>query len=113
MQRALAGRNEEIEREITIGHGIKAVSGWIRKTERLRGHIAINGKTRPRQRRASQRALVEALPSVLEAGYIARDHLVIGHQMMPQSHRLRGLQMGEAGHDRRRMLISAVDQCVL
>ena len=39
-----------------------------------------------------------------EAAAVARRHLDIGEQMVAEGHRLRGLQMGEARHHRRRML---------
>ena len=44
---------------------------------------------------------------------IARDHLVIGHQMMAERHRLRALEMGEAGHHAVGMLLGAGEQRVL
>ena len=45
-----------------------------------------------------------------EAVAVAREHLVIGEQMVAQRHRLGDLQMGEARHDRVDMALGAVDQ---
>ena len=39
-----------------------------------------------------------------------REHLDIGHAVMAEGHRLRRLQMGEAGHDGRGMLLGAVEE---
>ena len=36
--------------------------------------------------------------AIVERGAVALDHLVIGHQVMPECYRLGGLQMREAGH---------------
>ncbi|VVT11762.1 conserved hypothetical protein [Erythrobacter sp. EC-HK427] len=105
MQRALAGRGEEIQGEIAVAYRIKAVRGRRGKAQRLRGHIAVDGKPRSRQGRAAERALVEPRPRFGKARHIATYHLVISHQMMAQRHRLRGLQMGEARHDAARVLL--------
>ena len=41
---------------------------------------------------------------------IAGQHLEIGHQVMSKRHRLRGLEVGEAGHDRGGMFVCAHHQ---
>ena len=61
----------------------------------------------------AERAFVHPRPRVGEARNVAAQHLVIGHQMMAERHRLRDLEMGEAGHDRLGMLFGASDQHAL
>ena len=62
------------------------------------------------QRRGAERRFVEARAAVGEAAAVAAEHLDIGHQVMAEGDRLGGLQMGEARHDRRGILVGAVDQ---
>jgi hypothetical protein len=88
---ALAGRLQVIHRKIAVGYGIEAVAGRRGETERARGRLAVDGKTRSSQRRAAQRAFVHPRPRIGKPAAIAPRHLVIGHQVMAQRHRLRGL----------------------
>src|SRR5262249_45062573 len=55
------------------------------------------------ERGGAERTFVEALPRVGEAAAVARRHLDIGEQMVPEGHRLGGLQVGEARHHGGRM----------
>jgi hypothetical protein len=48
--------------------------------------------------RPPQRAFVHPRPRIGKARPVPRQHLDIGHHVMPPGHRLRGLQMGEARH---------------
>ena len=52
------------------------------------------------ERAGAERRLVQPLARVGKAGAVARRHLDIGQQVMAEGHRLRGLQMGQAGHHR-------------
>jgi hypothetical protein len=50
------------------------------------------------QRGGAQRQAVDALAHVGQALGVARKHLHIGQQVVAKAHRLRHLQVGEAGH---------------
>ena len=82
------------------------------KPSAVGGRLAVDREAGAGQRRRAQRAFVQPRPRVGEAAAVARQHLVIGHQMMAERHRLARLQMGEARHDRRGMLLGAVEQRV-
>ena len=56
---------------------------------------------------------VEPLARIGKAAAVARRHLDIGQQMMAEGHRLRGLQMGKAGHHRAGMLERLVGERAL
>ena len=56
------------------------------------------------KRGGAERRFVEPFARVGEAAAVARRHLHIGQQMMAEGHRLRGLQMRQAGHHRAGML---------
>ena len=60
------------------------------------------GRSGTRCRRAPPRraGIRSAACGIGEAAAVARQHLDIGEQMMAEGHRLRALQMREAGHDR-------------
>ena len=45
-----------------------------------------------------------------EAGVVARDHRIIRHQVVAQRHRLRRLEVGEAGHDAVGVFLGAILQ---
>ena len=102
--------HQVIEREIAVGHRIEAVGGRHGKTERLGGGVAVDRKARPRQRRRAQRALARPPVRIDEARAVACRHFVIGHEVVTQRHRLRGLQVGEARHDAAGMLLRPRDQ---
>ena len=75
--------------------------------------VAIDRKRGAGQRRGAERRFVQPLARIRKAAAVARGHLDIGKQMMPERHRLRGLQMGEAGHHGSGMFQRAGDQRLL
>ena len=109
-KRTLRRRHQIIEREIAVGHRIEAVGGRHGKAQRLGGHLAVDRKAGSRQSRRAQRALAGPGMGIDETRTIPADHFVIGHQMMPQRDRLRGLQMREARHDAVGMFLGPGDQ---
>ena len=66
----------------------------------MRGHGAVDRKRGAGERRRPQRALVAAPAGIGEAAAVARRHLHIGEEMVPEGDRLGGLEMGEARHHR-------------
>ncbi len=60
--------------------------------------MAIDREGRARQRGRAQGRFVHPTPAVRESAAIAPGHRHIGQQMVPEGHRLRRLQMGEARH---------------
>ena len=74
------------------------------EAEGCRGHGAVDRKGGAGERGCAERALVEALACIGEAAAVASEHLDIGEEMVAEGDRLRGLQMGEPGHDRRGVL---------
>jgi hypothetical protein len=98
VQRGAAPRHQVIEREIAVRYRIEAVRGRPVKAQRLRGGVRGRSESRCRPAPPRPAGTVHPRARIGKARGRAR-HLVIGHQVMAQRHRLRGLQMGEAGHD--------------
>jgi hypothetical protein len=65
------------------------------------------------ERRRSERRLIQPLARIREPPAIAGSHLDIGEQMVPEGHRLGGLQMGEARHHGRGVLERLVGERAL
>ena len=59
------------------------------------------GKDVPARAAAPSGHSLSRRPCIDEPAAIARQHLHVGQQMVAEGHGLGGLQMGEAGHDRR------------
>ena len=70
------------------------------EAERRRRHLPVDRKARTGQRRRAQRTLVHPRPRVAETTAVAVEHLDIGEHVVAPGHRLRPLQVGEAGHHR-------------
>ena len=99
MHRRDRGCGERFHHEVAVGHRVERIRGRAVEAERLRGHRAVEPEGGAGERRRAQRAFIQALARIGEAAAIARRHLHIRQQMMPERHRLRGLQMREARHD--------------
>ena len=68
------------------------------------------GNEVPASAAAPKRRFIEAPATVGEAPAVAADHLDVGQQVMAEGDRLRHLQVGEARHDRGRVLLGPVDE---
>ena len=95
-----AAADQIIEREIAVGDAVERIGG--RPVEAERRRRSPRGRSgswcrRARRRRAGIRSAARARRR--SATRSRAQHLVIGHQMMAERHRLRDLQVGEAGHD--------------
>ena len=95
------GGGKRLQHEIAIRDGVERIRHRALEAERLGGHVAVDREGGAGQRGGAERTFVEAPARIREAAAVARRHLHIGQEMMPESHRLRGLQMGEARHHRR------------
>ena len=112
MKAALRGSRQIIDREIAVGNAVEAVRGRSVETERVGGALAIDWEAG-----AGQRGLPSGLSFIRVRASANRErrgeHLVIGHQMVAERHRLRDLQMSKAGHHPLGMLVGARDQRAL
>ncbi len=71
---------------------------------------AVDRKRGARERGRAERQSVHALAAVGEALGVAREHRLVGQEVMAERHRLRDLQVREAGHDRVGVLLGQVDE---
>ncbi len=69
--------------------------------------MPVDRKAGAGQRRRAERAFVHAGKAVAHARKVAAEHFDIGHAVMAERDRLRGLQVGKARHDRTGMLLGA------
>ena len=113
MQAALRCRGEIIDCEVAVRYAVDAVGGGSLETERIGSRVAIEREAGAGKRCAAQRGLVHACTGIVEARQITPKHLVIGHQVMAERHRLRDLQVREAGHGAFGMFLGAFDEHAL
>ena len=94
-----AGGCGEFDGEVAVGHGIERILADAVETQ-FAGHpLAVDGKARAGQRCGAQRQAVDARAGIGKAGGVAREHLHIGQQVVPEGDGLGHLQVGEARHD--------------
>ena len=115
MQRTLGCRHKVIEREIPVGYGIETVGRRRRRSPAPAPSCPCRweSRCRPSAAEPSGHWLSLARLHRRRRERSRESHFEIGHQVVAQSHRLGGLEMGEAGHDRVGMLASACHQRLL
>ena len=92
------GGRQKFEREVAVGHAVKAVGGGAVEAQGARGHLAVNREAGAGQRRRTKRGFVQAFAGIGKSAAVAGEHLDIGQHVVAPGHRLGHLQMGEAGH---------------
>ena len=113
MQAGLRGGRQIIEREVPVGNAVETVRRRAVEAERIGSPFAVDREASSRERCTAQRTLVHPHPRVREARDVAPEHLVIGHEVMTQRHRLRDLQVREARHHGFGMLFGTLDEHAL
>ena len=68
------------------------------------------GKPVPASAALPKRQAVDACPAIAESLGVPREHRIVGHEMVAEGHRLRDLEMGEAGHDGRSVRFGQIEQ---
>jgi hypothetical protein len=101
---------EEFKREVAVRDRIERIRGRPVEAEGGGGHAAVDREGGAGEGGRAERAFVQPPARIGEAAAVARQHLDIGEQVMPERHRLGGLQMGEARHDGGRVFGRAVGQ---
>ena len=89
----------ELDREVTVGHGIQRVAADAVKAECARNAFAVDRVRGAGQRGGAQRQAVDAFAAVGQTFGIAAEHFGISQQMVAERDRLGDLQVGEARHD--------------
>ena len=106
----------EFDGEVAVAHGVQAVlahAGFalvIHHAQRARHALAVERVGGAGQRGAAQRQLVDTAAHVAHALLVAREHLHIRQQVVRKAHRLRHLQVGEAGQDDVDVFLGHLDQ---
>ena len=100
MHRGNRRRRQSLHGEVAVGDGVERIGRRPVEAERLGRHVAVERERRAGERGRTERHFVEPLARVGEAATVTRGHLDISQEMMPEGHRLRRLQMGEARHHR-------------
>jgi hypothetical protein len=106
---AAASNSMAKSRSETASSELVAISS---KAQLPRDALAVDRKRRPGECRCAERQAVGALAAIGEALEVAREHRVIGQQVVAEGHRLRDLQVREARHDRVGMALGEVDEGV-
>jgi hypothetical protein len=92
------GRRQRLQYEIAVRHGIERIGRRSIEAKRLGGHVAVDRKRRPGERRRPEGRFIQAPAGVRKPPAVARRHFHIGQQMMSERYRLCGLQMREPRH---------------
>lgn len=100
----------ELDCEVAVGDGVHAVAGDPAETEFLADPLAVDRQCAAGDRAGAERHDVDPFAAAGEPFRVAVEHLDIGEQMVREKHRLRVLQVREAGHDRARMGVGLRDQ---
>jgi hypothetical protein len=106
-------RRQGFQHEVAIRDRIERIGHRPVEAERVSGGGAVDRERGAGQGRRAERRFVEALARIGKAATVARRHLDIGQKMVPERHRLRGLQMGEARHHGGGMFQRALRQRLL
>ena len=101
---------QELQREIPVRYRVDGVARRARKAKRLRRFGAVDRKAGAGKCGRSKRAFVEPRQRVADPRAVASEHFHIGHAVMAEGHRLRCLQMCEAGHDGVGVLFGPVEK---
>ena len=104
------GRGNELDHIVAVGHGIERVGHRPVEAQGLRRAMPVDRMRRASKRRCAERRFVQACTAVGEAAAVAAEHLDVRQQVMAEGDRLRGLQMREARHDGRGILVGALDE---
>ena len=100
----------ELDREVAIGNGVERVVAIAVEAELARDELAVDRIGGAGERGRAERQPVDAPAAVGEALDVAREHLVVGQQVMAERDRLRDLQVREARHDRVGVALGQVEQ---
>ena len=98
MHRGDGGGGERLQDEIAVGHGIERIRHRRFETERLRRRVSVDRECGAGERRGAERTEIRALARIGEPAAVARGHLHVCEQVVPEGDGLRRLQMGEARH---------------
>ena len=107
------GGGAEFDGEVAVGNAVQRVAGYRIEAQQLAGQAAVDRVGGAGQGGTAQRHAVDPLAAVEQALAVAAEHLEPGQQVVAEGHRLGGLQMGEAGHDHRGMLLGLIQQAAL
>jgi len=89
----------EFDGEIAIGNRVERVFAQGVEAQLARNPVAVDRKARSRQCRTAQRQSIDACAAISESLGVAREHRIIGHEMVAECDRLRDLKVRESRHD--------------
>ncbi len=88
------GGGQRLQHEVAVGDGIQRIGGGPVEAQRLRRGFPVDGEGGAGQRRRAERGFVQPRAGIPQAAAIPREHLHIGHEVMAERDRLRGLEVG-------------------
>src|SRR3989475_5669541 len=103
----------EFDREVAIGDRVEGVFAHRLEPQLASDLRAVDRKGGSGERRGPEREAVHAPPAVGKARAVALEHLEIRKQVMPESHRLSDLQVGETRHHGGGMFFSLIEEPLL
>jgi hypothetical protein len=107
---AIAGRREELEREVAVGDGVERVRGGLAKPSSAAVRC---GRWGSRCRRARRRRAVSAsrrASASRKRPSSRAEHLEVREQVVREAHRLRDLEVRVAGQDHVEVALGEVDE---
>ena len=106
-------RRAELDGKVAVAHGIQRVAADFIETQFSGNRLTVDRVAGSGQRCRTQRQAIQAAAAVLEALEVPAGHLEIGEQVVAERHRLRDLEVREAGHRRVGVRLCHVEQAVL
>src|SRR5437867_5810457 len=103
----------EFDREVAVGDRVEGVSAHRLEPQLASDLRAVDRKGGSGERHGPEREAVHAPPAVGKARAVALEHLEIRKQVMPESHRLSDLQVGETRHHGGGMFFRLIEEPLL
>ena len=100
MHHQQCGGRAELERKIPIADRVQGILANPFEAEQLGRHGTVDGKAGAGQGRGAEGHLIDTPAAFGQTLLIAHQHLIPGHHVVTKGDWLRGLQVGESGHDR-------------
>ena len=103
----------KLDREIAIGDRVQGVFAHRFEPQLARDFRAVDRKGGSGERCRPERQAVHAPPAVGKARPVALEHLEVREQVMPESHWLSDLQVGETRHHGSGMFFGLIEEPLL
>ena len=100
----------DVDHEVAVGDGVERVRRDRLEAQFARDELAVDRVADAGEGARAERQHVDAPPRLPQPLRVAREHLLVGEQVVGEQHGLCALQVRVAGHHRLRLALGEVDQ---